>query len=1052
MAITIECGECFKRYRVKDERAGSTIRCKACGTTIDVPEGGDVDEDYGQPVAAPAPSRRRRAQQASSSQSRTGLWIAVAAGGSVLLVVIVLILTLRGPAPEPPDVAEGTAEKATGQDGSADTAKPAPAGLPKNWNVSVDPPAELPAFAADHSFQIPVPANSGSNNVVFPATPGPFAAAGSNFNEQCVREVWNLATNQKVGSIRGVVLGANKGALSPDGLYYAAADKARQKVIIFDVKNEKQTGEIPLTDNTTQLHLHFAATSRLVCYRYSQPLQIWSMPSGKPERTLPLPKFAPRESITISPGGKYMTVFSPGAKAPMLQCFDLTTGKVTAELPLPTEEQHATWTCRGAAFSPDGKELAALFRYSSKARLYCWNVADGKKLVEHKFAEDLTGTANAIPIAWFPDRQHWLLFGQFVIDRKIAAPLWSLPDKPFADQQRPVLSNGLIAVFAGEFKKRALESYRLPLDKIAQAAKAVSAGGTEADAGLPPLTPADRSTARAVSLQTATTTWNVKPDPGPQPSGPLMEQPIPLRAGTGAVNRLLLARADAGLAVVSNEGGKGDTNVLLDKYDVARGKSAGSIKIPVQSQLLAISPDGTRVLLRLTDGENRLDVWAAGDGSHVVGWRPYQDDGKNKDRVVAATFTDNDHVLTLSNTRTLCLWELPTCRAAWVIENASQTGTSKSDLVAAQTAMLQSLNRLRQGPTPGTTADRNQRVAVQPALNPGLPAVSPSGKYLAIGNGTSFVFLDTLTADVLGAVRALGTVGAAAFHPQGQQFAATLQRPSGGHFVSWNVADGQVKTEFPIPGLGDEMHWCGENALLLDHCALIDLKHGMIVWKYESADATHAVSTPDGRHWCLVGESAQSASRFLAALSIPGPQVVSRLNEAAPKPECILEPGKRVSLQLKLSANPPDSPDFASDVSKKFTERFKQHSITVAKDQPLTVVLSTASKNTGRTMKFRKLGSAQPGSEAPITEIQIDCAVSITQAGKVVWERKVPYSNHKIGLSRLESGETIEAHLQKRQWEAVKSFFQDFEPPAYVFSESAENGIGTSVLTAQGAR
>lgn len=49
MAIEVSCGKCGKAYRVREDRAGTKIRCKECQSVISVPVveyEGDEDE-YG---------------------------------------------------------------------------------------------------------------------------------------------------------------------------------------------------------------------------------------------------------------------------------------------------------------------------------------------------------------------------------------------------------------------------------------------------------------------------------------------------------------------------------------------------------------------------------------------------------------------------------------------------------------------------------------------------------------------------------------------------------------------------------------------------------------------------------------------------------------------------------------------------------------------------------------------------------------------------------------------------------------------------------------------
>ena len=82
----------------------------------------------------------------------------------------------------------------------------------------------------------------------------------------------------------------------------------------------------------------------------------------------------------------------------------------------------------------------------------------------------------------------------------------------------------------------------------------------------------------------------------------------------------------------------------LELYDAVKRAPAGRIDIDFPCELLAVSPDGTRVLVQAIGGEGRLDVFAA-DRSHVAGCRPYQDDPETKNREIAsALFLDANTV------------------------------------------------------------------------------------------------------------------------------------------------------------------------------------------------------------------------------------------------------------------------------------------------------------------------------------------------------------------------------------------------------------------------
>ena len=78
MSIAISCGNCGKKYKIGDDKAGKKFRCKECSEPIRVPvaenEFGDswdeLCEDYGAPSAALPPVSGSAASQGRSSSSR----------------------------------------------------------------------------------------------------------------------------------------------------------------------------------------------------------------------------------------------------------------------------------------------------------------------------------------------------------------------------------------------------------------------------------------------------------------------------------------------------------------------------------------------------------------------------------------------------------------------------------------------------------------------------------------------------------------------------------------------------------------------------------------------------------------------------------------------------------------------------------------------------------------------------------------------------------------------------------------------------------------------
>jgi len=94
MPIEVSCRKCGKAYRVKDERAGTKIRCKDCQTVIEVPQ--TSEDDYGDQMwSEPAPQSLppRNKSRATVALKNTP----TSAGGSFFHKVFgVLALLLAG--------------------------------------------------------------------------------------------------------------------------------------------------------------------------------------------------------------------------------------------------------------------------------------------------------------------------------------------------------------------------------------------------------------------------------------------------------------------------------------------------------------------------------------------------------------------------------------------------------------------------------------------------------------------------------------------------------------------------------------------------------------------------------------------------------------------------------------------------------------------------------------------------------------------------------------------------------------------------------------------
>ncbi len=126
MSIAVSCGNCGKKYKLGDDKAGKKFRCKECSEPIRVPvledEFGDswdeLDEDYGEPSAALPPVSGSSGSQVRASSSRgkkrparkskggpnVGVIVGVAASVLLLVGASVGVWVLAGGFGGPPSV------------------------------------------------------------------------------------------------------------------------------------------------------------------------------------------------------------------------------------------------------------------------------------------------------------------------------------------------------------------------------------------------------------------------------------------------------------------------------------------------------------------------------------------------------------------------------------------------------------------------------------------------------------------------------------------------------------------------------------------------------------------------------------------------------------------------------------------------------------------------------------------------------------------------------------------------------------------------------------
>lgn len=916
----------------------------------------------------------------------------------------------------------------------------AQAGL-QPWTVEADPPAEPVALEADAKVKVMFPKNS-KLELVYPAGPSSFVAVGSNNNEREIREVRDLRSNAKVGTIKGARVNAQNWTLSPDGKYLAAWILHEKGVRVWDVKAGKPLGQVEFEKGGFLKLFQFAGTERLVACGQDGSLRIWQLPSGTEERTIQLPNSVRENQLGISPGGKYLGMIDGDHNKTVLRLYDLTSGKIAGET-LITGEATRPHQCQAIEFSPDGQEIAAIFEHWDDLTMVVWSATTGEEAGDFKFENSIKKLPAASwrkdrPLVWFPNRQRWLYHGLGIIDRSTQKIVWTMPD---ADQppahdfptMRRVLDDGHVLVALAEGKEAGIINFALPESEISAGATVVAAGGLAIDARLPPLTKANWGNPPKLVTEAGGASWSVQPDPVGAGAAELLTKPLqlspsedPLRsarlAGPEAARLVVLYGPDKGQnrrRVRPRSRGKeapakpaGSAAAELSVVDLAEGKEIGDVDLPYAADLMSVSLDGKLALVRLQDGLSRLDIFSLDDGEHVMGFRPYSHQEKDRDQQVkAAVLVDNDHVLTLSETDTLALWNLKDCRAVYQIERAAQ------------------------------------------------PGVTPGRKYFSVSNGKGYRLFDALTGGVKGDVLAgdqVAILGAAGYSQAGDRMAATINQHNGFRLICWDLRSGQLTHDFVIPVVAHELHFCGDDHVLLDNKVLVDIPHKMVVWNYDLpfGKGVHLPDSPDGRHWYLSAPGGQNSAITVTAVEMPHEGAQSILEGKKLDPGYILRPGGKATVRFNITQSPPEKPNFQQEVWTKLADRLKQNDVTVVDNDNVIIYVSMSHKMTGEKHSFRLSGFGRGGINQGNIEVQgqvVECGLQVWQGNTMVWNGNQRFGNDAF-FFQVKEGQSVEKYLQDSMWNAAANHLLNFVPPAYVLPENAAKGLGQSTLTADGVR
>lgn len=325
-----------------------------------------------------------------------------------------------------------------------------------------------------------IPLKRGNDAVTFGPIGCPVAVVG--------KDVWDLKGMKAVRTLAdgGAYDQRALRALSPDGRFFAAADKSpNQKdttITVWDTATGDKVqkfGSGP--DMYADLVLFRDPTTLLVGGRHGRKVGSIDVTTGKVGPLLTVPDNVHTGKFVVSPDGKlYAYVGHKGVTVA-----DAVTGKKAVVMappgpgsvppgtppdPFPLVTLHAY--TRGAAFSPDGTELA-LYATHPTPRLIVWNTK-GKLLFDRPVSVHGRVGGDDLPPQWLPGGAGWVIDGN-IVDRVTGATVL-VTKRPFGNDRVAVLAdeNRLAGVFASDRNEDRLRFVPVPWDKLRRSLKAMT--------------------------------------------------------------------------------------------------------------------------------------------------------------------------------------------------------------------------------------------------------------------------------------------------------------------------------------------------------------------------------------------------------------------------------------------------------------------------------------------------------------------------------------------------------------------------------------------------
>ena len=800
-----------------------------------------------------------------------------------------------------------------------------------------------------------------------------------------------------------------KVAVSADGKYMASKvrESGNEAFRVWSFESGSVFRDIEIDKKNRSDDIYFAGVNKIVTTATPESgkmrVDVWNLSNGEKDRSITLGKDRKtpflRNTLAFSHGGKYLVAIV----AQKLKVVDVASGQVVGEAPLP----RGVSSCHGMKFSNNGEKVAGLFRGDSTAYLAIWDFRNGDVLVDHEYDDSLPSRSYDGPVLdWMPDDSGLIYKGFILADVKTRLEVWNFPKT--TNDARKVVVRGEKMEMLLVLKQRStnfLTTAKLPTADIQKTVQTVRTTGSLLDANLPPSTTPNLISARQLSVPSGNIAWSAKPTDAGEPAL-ITTRDVVLVDEKAWPKALRFSPPHSGKAVVyfappttRKRSGRRTAQIQrMHSVNLANGRASGALDMPSIYELIDVSPSGNRALVGIKAkrgrGHSRVDVVSFEPKKHVAAWRPYEAETEAKKSrwssiktSVWSKLVSEDLVLTINGKGKLIAWKLPSCEAAYVIEEF------------------------------------------------GKPlAISPQGRYFVGSKNNKLYIFESATGDCKGELEAPSVTAKgvrAAFHPRGLRLCGFVRGNLDSECVLWDLQTGKIERQFPLPSFVTSFSysssltssfygsigWRGDNHILTDRGYLVNLKKQCLVWKYELRN--YRVRGPIesyGPQHLQMARNNHTGPYLLSQVDMPSDAIRRGEEFATLQDQLVLYPGATVRLDVRITAGAGRISESA--VRSAFESKLKERGIQIDSAASVTLIVTTKQGTTGTTIEVTKSRFPFGGGFDPFgyrrkptpgaktfSQKQMTCVLTLMEGQKVLWTRSAVVAMRSYGAVKKETAE-----------------------------------------------